>query len=94
MNIEKWSKGIDAMFERQKEIDNKLSPSKGEMQYVMGFARAIAEKANYIQFTSAMAHEGIIAFEEAQKIIDWQKEQLKQDMKYLQRYLGEEDEGK
>jgi len=94
MDIERWSKGLDEMFERQREIDRKLSPSKSEINYVTSFARAIMEKANYIQFTSALAHEKVIEFEKAQQIIDWQKEQIKQDIRHLQCYLGEEDEEK
>lgn len=88
MDVEKWIDGIDRMFERQREIDQKLSPSRGEINYIKSYAHSILEKVSYIEFISALAHEGVIDFDMAQKIMDWQKQQIKKDVEYFKGYLG------
>jgi hypothetical protein len=90
-SIEDWSKAITKISEDRIKEDHQLSPSRGKMRYIKDYSRDIVEKADYIEFTSALAHEGKITFEEAQKIIDWQQEQLEEDIKYLQGYLKRDD---
>ncbi|KEK23923.1 hypothetical protein [Bacillus gaemokensis] len=79
---------IDDMLAKQREIDEKLSPSKYEMRYITDYARVIYDKAQLVNNASEMAHQGLIDFELAQKIMDTQKENIKSDIKYLQIYLG------
>jgi hypothetical protein len=83
-----WSKVITEMGERDKEIDNMLTPSKGEIRYIIDNARSILEKATHIEMACLLAHEKVITFEQAQKIMDWQKEQLQRDIKHIQMYLN------
>lgn len=89
--INKWSNVINDSFERQREIDQKLSPSKSEIRYLVDYARVILEKATRIETVSALAHENVITFEKAQSVIDWQKQQLERDIKHLQMYLTKDD---
>ncbi|MFB5758915.1 hypothetical protein [Paenibacillus medicaginis] len=88
--IDAWSKGINNMFDRQKEIDEKLSPSRLEMKCVADYARSIDQKVQLMNNASQMAHDRIIDFESAQKIIDMQKKSIKRDIKYLQGLLEDE----
>jgi hypothetical protein len=90
--IKDWSEAITKMSEDRIKEDHKLSPSQGKMRYLKDYSRNIVEKVDYIEFTSALAHEGKISFEEAQKIIDWQQEQIEEDIKYLQGYLKRDEE--
>ncbi|MGG3987431.1 hypothetical protein [Bacillus smithii] len=88
MDIEKWAETVDRMFKRQREIDQKLSPSKSEIKYIKSYTHSLMEKVDYIEFTSVLAHEGKIDFDMAQKIMNWQKQQIKKDVEYFKLYLG------
>lgn len=81
--INSWSEVIDKIAERNKEVDEKLSPSQSEMRYVVDYGRIIYDKLQLINNASKMAHEGIIDFDTGQKIIDLQKKTLKSDIEYL-----------
>ncbi|MFL1672531.1 hypothetical protein [Paenibacillus dendritiformis] len=81
--INSWSEVIDKIAERNKEVDEKLSPSQCEMRYVVDYGRIIYDKLQLINNASKMAHEGIIDFDTGQKIIDLQKKTLKRDIEYL-----------
>ncbi|KNF06956.1 hypothetical protein CLPU_49c00040 [Gottschalkia purinilytica] len=83
-----WIEAIDEISERNREIDNKLSPNKTEVRYITDFAKAILENANHIEVASSLAHEETIDFEDAQEIIDYQKEQINRCIERLQNYLG------
>ncbi|WP_079709813.1 hypothetical protein [Paraliobacillus ryukyuensis] len=87
-HIEKWSKVIDNVFEERDKINNKLSPSKLQINSIVDFSRNINDKAQLIRNVSDMAHEKIVDFELAQKIIDNQIKNVEKDIKYLKSYLG------
>jgi hypothetical protein len=85
MDVEKWSKATNISFGKQREI--KLSPSIGQMQYVISFARTIYECTKIMKNASTMAHEGLIDFEVAQKILDIQKKNIERGTICLLEYL-------
>ncbi|MGH0945047.1 hypothetical protein ACQVTS_28515 [Bacillus mycoides] len=85
-------RAIDAMFARQREINEKLSPSKDEMRFVTDYAKVIYEHTQLMNNASEMAHQGLIDFELAQKIMNTQKKNIKRDIKYLQSFLGLNEE--
>lgn len=85
-----WMDTINKMGERQREIDNKLSPNKLEIRYIVDYARAIAEKATRIEMASGLAHEKVLTFEMAQQIIDVQNEQLLKNIKHLKGLLEDD----
>lgn len=86
--INSWSEVIDKIAERNKEANEKLSPSQSEMRYIVDYGRIIYDKLQLINNASKMAHEGIIDFDTGQKIIDYQKKTLKRDIENLLIYLG------
>jgi len=87
-SITTWSKGIKEMGEQEREIRNKLTPNKSELQNIVGCARSIYETVILMSNSSSLAHEGIMDFEIAQRILDTQKENIKENIKYLEVYLG------
>lgn len=92
MDAKGWADAITKSWDKQREIDATLSPSKGEMRYVTDYARNIDKLAQLMNNASEMAHQGIIDFEMGQKIMDAQKENIKKDLKFLLVYLGDESE--
>lgn len=85
--INDWSNAIAKSWDRQREIDEKLTPSKGQMRYVTDFARNIDKVAQLMNNASEMAHQSIIDFDIAQKIMDTQKKNILKDIEYLKSYL-------
>ena len=88
-DISGWGEAISRSFEKQREKDMLLSPNKGEMRYIADIARSMDKTAQLMDNASEMAHQGLIEFELAQKIMDVQKDKIKRDMKMLQQYLGD-----
>lgn len=86
-----WMRAISDMGKKEREISNILSPNKGEIRYIVDYAKSILEKAINIEMASSLGHEKVIDFEKSQQIIDWQKEQLERDIKYLQLMLSSEE---
>jgi hypothetical protein len=89
MDAEKWSKATNVSSDKQREIDEKLSPSISQMQYVISYARTIYECTKIMKNASTMAHEGLIDFELAQKILDVQKKNIERGTICLQEYLSD-----
>jgi len=90
-DVLEWSKVITENWDRQREIDNTLSPTKGEIRYIVDYAKSILEKATRIDTVSNLAHEDVLSFEKGQQIIDWQVKQLIKDIKHLTIMLEAED---
>lgn len=88
--INSWDRAIKKSFDDHKEANEKLTPSKAEIRYVADFARNIDKTAQLMHNASEMAHQGIIDFETAQKIMDIQKKNIEKDVKYLLTYLQED----
>lgn len=86
-DIQNWKKVIDGIAKEEKERSEKLSPSLLEMRYVVDYGRIIYDTLQLMNNSSRMAHEGIINFETAQRIIDLKKYQLKKDIDLLSAYL-------
>lgn len=85
--MDKWMNIVESMSKKRREENNKLIPSKMQIKYLEDYSKLILTKINNISFTSALAHEGVINFEEAQEIIDWQRKQIEEDICFLQGYL-------
>ena len=87
----KWVKGINKQFDERKKEEMKLSPSKGQMRYINDFGGQIQECTQRMEMASIMAHDNLITFELAQRIIDHQKDEIQNAVKYLQGYMGVEN---
>ncbi|WP_211750288.1 hypothetical protein [Paenibacillus sp. Marseille-Q4541] len=87
-----WEDVVSNAFEERKNENELLSPSKLEFKYIVDYGRIIYDKLQLMNNTSNMAHEKIIDFEKAQRIIDHQKKTLKKDIEYLKSYLEINDE--
>lgn len=83
-----WMEAISEISQRNRDTINKLSPNKMQVNTIKSYTRAVNDRVNYIDCISLLRHEGIIDFETAQKLIDVQKDWLKQDIEYLKQYLG------
>lgn len=85
-----WSDAILRMGEERREIENKLSPSSGQLDLLLSAARQIYETVILMKNTSQMAHANgeIISFELAQSILDMQKKNLKESIQYLEQYAS------
>ncbi|WCK57426.1 hypothetical protein PP175_25500 (plasmid) [Aneurinibacillus sp. Ricciae_BoGa-3] len=86
-----WNDAIRETGKKQQEIDNLLSPSKGQIPYIKDYAKALLENATHIDMASALAHEKVISFEQAQQIINFQKQEMIRKMEYLKQYLSDEN---
>ena len=86
--ITDWTKGIKKMGETEREISNKLTPNKSQMNNALTYAREIYETVLFMSNSAMMAHEELIDFKIAQKLIDSQKNGIKESIKYLEVYLG------
>ena len=87
-----WSKFIREQGEKEPEIEHKISPSKGQLENIVGLAKTILEQTVLMKNSSDMAHQGIITFEVAQKIIDGTKGRIKEAYGYLEAYAGMKEE--
>jgi len=87
-SITDWSEGIKQMGEERREINNKLSPNKSDIKNALSYAREIYETVVLMSNSSSFAHEDIISFEIAQKILDAQKKYIEESIKNLEIYLG------
>ena len=86
--IIEWTNVIHEMGKKERELNKKLSPSKSQIRCIVDYARAILEKANYMELVSSLGHEGEFSFERAQQIMNCQKEQMEHDIKSLLTYLS------
>jgi hypothetical protein len=91
---EAWIKAIHNSEEESRKVDASLSPSKDSIRYVVDYARTINDTVQLIKNTSNMAHQRVIEFEVAQRIIDNQKKALLRDIKWLETFLTQDDEDK
>jgi len=91
-SITNWSEGIKKMGEERRELNNKLSPNKSDMKNALSYARELYETVLLMSNSSSFAHEDIINFEVTQKILDAQKEYVKENIKSLEIYLGISEE--
>ncbi|WP_340032670.1 hypothetical protein NSQ20_12475 [Paenibacillus sp. FSL K6-1122] len=91
---EAWIKAIHNSEEERRRVDASLSPSRDSIRYVADYAKTINDSVQLIKNTSNMAHQGIIEFEVAQRIIDNQKKTLLRDVKWLETFLTQDDEDK
>jgi len=91
-SISDWSKGIADIFEREQEIRNKLQPNRDELNNIVGCARTIYESTILMKNSSDMAHQEIISFEMAQRILDGTKGKIKETIEYLEAYLKLKEE--
>lgn len=89
--MKEWIDTIGEIGERRRKENNKLTPSKGQIRYLVDYAKIFLEKANYIEFIFMLAHEEVISFEKAQEMIDWQREQIKMSLESFQYYLYPEN---
>lgn len=89
--IDRWSKSIGENFDRQREIDNKLEPNVHAVRTIVSYGEGVQSCLRMIETVSQMAHQGIITFEVAQKIMDVQRKSALKDMKYLEVMLKDED---
>ena len=81
-----WGKFIREQGEKDLAIEHTLSPSRGQLENVVGLAKTILEQTILMKNSSDMAHQGIISFEVAQKIIDGTKTRIKETYGYLEAY--------
>lgn len=86
-NLSEWTESIRSYGEIQQEIENKLTPNKTIIRYISDYTKVLNDKSGRIEWTSIMAHDGIISFEVAQRIIDFQVQQMLKDIDYLKGYL-------
>ncbi|WP_339304248.1 hypothetical protein NST33_17675 [Paenibacillus sp. FSL L8-0435] len=91
---EAWMKAIHNSEEERRKVDASLSPSRDSIRYVVDYAKTINDTVQLIKNTSNMAHQGVIEFEVAQRIIDNQKKALVRDIKWLETFLTQDDEDK
>jgi len=88
-SISSWSETIRKIGEEEIETNNKLTPSKYQMENIVGCARTIHEHTVLMKNVSDMAHQGMITFEMAQKILDGTKLRIKETIGYIEAYLGD-----
>ncbi|PIH59015.1 hypothetical protein [Paenibacillus sp. LK1] len=89
---EAWMKAIHNSEEERRKVDASLSPSRDSIRYVVDYAKTIDDTVQLIKNTSNLAHQGVIEFEVAQRIIDNQKKALLRDIKWLETFLKQDDE--
>lgn len=90
-----WSETIRKMGEDEIEKNNKLSPSKDSLENIVSLARTIYEHTVLMKNVSDMAHQGLIDFDRAQRIMDAAKLGIKETVGYLEAYLRfNKDDGK
>lgn len=87
-----WIAGINKMEEERRKKDQSLHPSKGQMRYVVDFAKSLVYYAHRVELLSDLAHQGKLPFEEAQQYIDYQIKNMEQDIKYLLAYIQKDEE--
>jgi len=87
-SITDWSEGIKKMGEERREINNKLSPNKNDLRNALAYAKEIYETVLLMSNTSSFAHEDIVSFEIAQKILESQSIDIQENIRNLEIYLG------
>ncbi|YP_010581910.1 hypothetical protein IM043_gp089 [Bacillus phage SPG24] len=90
--ISEWDKVIQKQFDDKRERDQLLEPSRPAIPRIVNSAQALGRMAHYIQMTSDMAHEGLLAADKAQRLIDNQIKHMTNEMTYLSMFLKKEDE--
>ncbi|QZA69599.1 hypothetical protein 035JT004_100 [Bacillus phage 035JT004] len=90
--ISEWDRVIQKQFDERRERDQLLEPNRPTIPRIVNSTQALGRMAYYIQMTSDMAHEGLIAVDKAQRIIDNQIKHMASEMKYLSMFLKKEDE--
>jgi len=88
-SLTRWSETIRKIGEEEIEKNNKLTPSKYQIDNIVGCARTIHEYTVSMKNVSDMAHQGMITFEMAQKILDGTKLRIKETIGYMEAYLGD-----
>lgn len=68
-----WEDVILNISQEEKEKNELLNPSRLELKYIVDYSGIIYDKVQLMQNASNMAHEKLIDFETAQRIIDHQK---------------------
>lgn len=90
--ISEWDRVIQKQFDEKRERDQLLEPIRPTISRIVNSAETLGRLAHYIQLTSDMAHEGLLAADKAQRIIDNQIKHMTSEMKYLSMFLKKEDE--
>lgn len=83
-----FNKHIGEMFEKEHQANIKLTPHKNDLENIVGLSKTLFEQTVLMKNSSDMAHQGIISFEVAQKIMDATKGRIKETLGYLETYLG------
>jgi len=93
--LSSWIETIKKIGDEEIEKNNKLTPSKYSLDNIVGCARTIHEHTVLMKNVSDMAHQGLMAFDMAQKILNGTKLRIKETVGYMEAYLGLNDkEGK
>jgi len=87
-----WAEVINKISEQERECNNKLAPSKYNLDNIVGCARTIHEYTVLMKNSSDMAHQGLISFDMAQKILNGTKKRIDETIKYMEAYLMIEKE--
>jgi len=93
--VASWVTGINRMAEEQRRQDQKLHPTKGQLRYVVDYARLINAHAQRIEVFSEMAHaqSGLLTFAQAQELINYQITGMQEAIKYLSEYIKQDEGG-
>lgn len=81
-------------YRADREKSELLSPSKGQLRYVREYAAQVLAQAQNMEMLSALAHEGLIPAEQAQELINFQRDSLLRDLHYLTVYVKPKEENK
>lgn len=86
-----YNSAIGEIFDKQHEENIKLTPHKNDLENIIGLSKTLFEQTVLMKNSSDMAHQNIISFEVAQKIMNATKVRIKETLGYLETYLGLEE---
>lgn len=82
-----FAKVIDEARKEREDKEKKLGITRGQINALKDYANLILEKVNYIEFTQLAVEDKVIDYENGRKVIDYQREQINEDMEQLKFYL-------
>lgn len=80
----------EKMIKERRAKEEKLGITGMGVRNIKDYANSILTKANNIEFTKTLVDDGLIDYENGRKIIEWQKKQINENIKYLKAYVNPE----
>lgn len=89
-----WADVISKIGKSEREKSNILSPNRMRIRYLSDYATEIGRCVGMINSISKLAYEDIVPFDQAQKILEYQKELLYTDLLRMATYIDISEEAK